>query len=255
MNPHRQHLQACRPGERDLAEPEMQAARAELERDPALAQWRREEEAFDRAFSAKLGEAPVPAGLKDDLLKALAEQGAHSQEPVAPLTRWPVFAWFRRPVGLSLAASILVLFAVAALFLGPQKLEAELPSFYRDAARRVREPSTVRPAATQEEVSRMLTLQRAPSPGPLPVRLRELRSTGCRSYEWRGRSIGVVQLVNGEALHLFILNRQDFPKDAPTQVPVFSQTEDYAISVWTDSGRIYVLMGPRGSVVVLQQLF
>src|ERR1051326_4974060 len=61
-------LQACRPGDLDHSDPQIAEALGEVERNPELARWFAEEQAFDRAMAAHLQAVPAPFGLKTRIL-------------------------------------------------------------------------------------------------------------------------------------------------------------------------------------------
>ena len=67
-------LQAYRPGA-DPDDPEVAAALQEAARNPELARWFAEEQAFDRAIAAHLGNVPAPFGLKTRILAQLGSAG------------------------------------------------------------------------------------------------------------------------------------------------------------------------------------
>ncbi len=68
-------LQAYRPGA-DPDDPQVADALQEAARNPELARWFAEEQAFDRAIAAHLGNVPAPFGLKTRILAQLAPPAA-----------------------------------------------------------------------------------------------------------------------------------------------------------------------------------
>src|SRR6187402_1761119 len=72
-NPEAQALLiTCRPNGRDAARPEFTEALALVESDPELKAWWVAQQAFDGKVSAKLRLVPVPAGLREAILKKRA---------------------------------------------------------------------------------------------------------------------------------------------------------------------------------------
>ena len=61
-------LQAYCPGSDYRDDPQFAEALREAERNPRLAQWLKEEQAFDDVIAAKLAELPEPLGLKTRIL-------------------------------------------------------------------------------------------------------------------------------------------------------------------------------------------
>lgn len=75
MAPRQEHLEAlesCRPGHDDLARPEMEALRAQLQQDPQLRATFERTQQSDAAIGRAMREVPVPEGLEARLLEALA---------------------------------------------------------------------------------------------------------------------------------------------------------------------------------------
>src|SRR5256885_15392838 len=61
-------LQAYRPGAQDQSDPRFAEALQEAARNPQLARWFAEEQAFDQAIAAQLAALPAPFGLKTRIL-------------------------------------------------------------------------------------------------------------------------------------------------------------------------------------------
>ena len=95
-------LQAYRPGA-DPDDPEVAAALQEAARNPELARWFAEEQAFDRAIAAHLENVPAPFGLKTRILAQLGP-------PAAP-HRW---SWAVKLAGV--AALLFLLTQLVSLF-------------------------------------------------------------------------------------------------------------------------------------------
>jgi hypothetical protein len=66
MNKHqiKRILCVCRPSGEDAADPAVASAKERAERDPELAEWFAQEQAFDRKFAEALAGTPVPPELK-----------------------------------------------------------------------------------------------------------------------------------------------------------------------------------------------
>src|SRR4030095_6944792 len=110
-------LQTYRPGA-DPDEPEVAAALQEAARNPELARWFAEEQAFDRAIAAHLGSVPAPFGLKTRILAQLGP-------PAAP-HRW---SWAVKLAGV--AALLFLLTQIVNLF-RPGATEAQVSTYSRD---------------------------------------------------------------------------------------------------------------------------
>ena len=116
-------LQAYRPGA-DPDDPEVAAALQEAARNPELARWFAEEQAFDRAIAAHLGNVPAPFGLKTRILAQLGP-------PAAP-HRW---SWAVKLAGV--AALLFLLTQVVSLF-RPAAPEAQVSNYAREMVSFVR---------------------------------------------------------------------------------------------------------------------
>jgi hypothetical protein len=66
-------LQSYRAGGSDDAFPAVQAALRRLESDPELAAWFRAEQEFDAVMAQKFSEVPVNPGMKERIVRSLAE--------------------------------------------------------------------------------------------------------------------------------------------------------------------------------------
>ena len=74
-------LQSYRPGGEDKDDPQFAEALREAERNPELARWLAEEQAFDCAVAAQLAALPAPFGLKTRILaQAAPRSGRTSME-------------------------------------------------------------------------------------------------------------------------------------------------------------------------------
>ncbi|HEY5743266.1 MAG TPA: hypothetical protein VIS99_12055, partial [Terrimicrobiaceae bacterium] len=100
-------LQAYRPSGEDADDPFFSGALEQARVDPELAKWFAEQRAFDEAMRKALQERIPPAGLRDSILLARKLSTLPRQQLSRP--------FWQRPGVMALAASIIVLLAVAVL--------------------------------------------------------------------------------------------------------------------------------------------
>ena len=115
-----ERLDAVRPGTDDLRQPETAGAAAWIERDPAVAAGWANRQAWDRTLATALDDVPVPTGLRERLLLALAD-GAEADQtsdrstrpaPPASGRRLGRRGWIAAASGLAAGLAAGVYFAV-----------------------------------------------------------------------------------------------------------------------------------------------
>lgn len=225
-------LQAYRPGSDYPDDPQFAEALREAERNPGLAQWLKEEQAFDEVIAAKLAELPEPLGLKTRIL-------ALNQPPAKTSSSW------------SLAATLAVVAAV--LFLC-----AQLISLFRNSA--PNDNATVSHFATE-----MVSFARIPPPldmmtenlGALqgwlsknrmpaisvPKSLRALQPVGCRMLSFRGHDVALICFRRdpNRLAHLFTVDRAALPQIRAGQPPIFSTAGEWTTASWAEGNRVYLI--------------
>lgn len=235
-------LGACRPGDRDAADPALAEARAQLERDPALRQWFERDQAFTLAMSKKLGEVAPPPGLRDAILA-----GARLQRSIP---------WWRRHGLLVLAAAAAVLVSLTPFFwrLTRPAASRDLPEFALNFAGRgfigLQERGT-----DVDKLKAWLAMRHAPLPTRIPAELAQLRGLGCRTVDFQGKSVSVICFDQGHEYHLFIARRSDFPTLVASAEPQFRGGRDrWAAAAWSDAEHHYVLVSDAGEAAIKRLL-
>jgi hypothetical protein len=239
-----EEIDACRPGSRDIDEPEMSRLAEALSHDPAL---RTRYEAVQR-LDARLGEAfaavAVPAGLAERLLAALPPAAAPSPAttpadtvPAASSAPADVVRLTRRArvpsrrVLAAMAASILVAVGLWATFRSPAasvapEMTSEAANWYEALA------------------DRWQPIAEAPADLPLPAAI----VGQPRGWQAIGKAIakrGVVYRL-GKATQtravLFVLSakRAGLPASAPLTPQ--SATGGLTIGAWQSKGLVYILV-------------
>jgi hypothetical protein len=238
MNEHeaRLILQAYRPGA-GPEDPEVLAALQEAARNPELARWFAEEQAFDRAIAAHLEAIPAPFGLRTRILA-----GA-----VSPVESRP-WSWF---VKLAAVVALLFLFVqVAGLF------RASAPAGIQDYAREMVSFVRIPPALEMESsdlsaIKNWLAKKNA-APTDIPPRLAALQPVGCRVLSFRDQEVTLIcfRREGNRLAHLFVVNRAALPKMKPGEKPVFAEAGEWTTASWMENNRVYMIavQGDRAAV-------
>jgi len=248
-------LKSARPNGADRQDADVAAALQEAAAMPELAQWQADEEAFDRAFSEKLSEAiQPPENLQERIFVAVAEKTARAamEAPESDAGKVVQLPWWRSAGTMSMAAALVMLFALMAFFMNPNPVAAgsstQLNAFYDMAAEKV--VSGFQPTYQDKDLNALnerLREQQAPHLGDTAAQLRGVEGLACMSFRWEGKPVGIVCIDAGSPFHVFILNRADMPKCDPPGAPVFEQRGDLALAKWSDQDNIYVMVG-RGTI-------
>lgn len=257
-------LRAYRPTN-DIEElPEIQEALELAATDPKLSQWLEQEQAFDLAWADKLDEAIVPpAGLKEQILQTHAERSATeetSQDPghtaVPFSSAQQKTAWWKSPVTLSMAASLIFIFGFLGLFFKSPEVyaEAQLPRFYEAVSQHVAQFPPLETRSTDlNHLREYLKKKAVPTPGKLPAGVSPLETIGCVTFQWENRSVAVICMGKPKVHHLYVIKRGDFPNESHPTEPKFLQKGEQALAAWADPENIYVLIVP-GTTDQLEQI-
>jgi hypothetical protein len=224
-------LQACRPGETDQSDPQIAAALQELERNPELARWFAEEQAFDRAMAAHLAALPAPFGLKTRLL-------AQAATPVASRTsRWLI--------GLAGVAALLFLFAqVADFWRRPEPATSNmLPGYSSEMVSFIKlDPPLELMNPDMSAIKDWLTQKEALRPD-VSSHLTALPPVGCRVLSFRGHKVTLIcfRREGGQLAHLFVVDRSALPNLKPGDAPFFHSEGEWTTASWAEKDRVYMI--------------
>ena len=234
----KQILLLYRPGTNDREEPELAAALALAEQDPALGRWLQDHCETQKALRAKLRRIPVPDGLREQIL---SERKAHTTLPLR-----------RRLALAALALVFMILMAgVAFSLLGRH----EDKGFANFRSRMVRTVARQYPRMDLEttdlgRIRQYLAQHQAHGDYALPARLEKTAGTGCALLQWQGKTVSMICFNSGTTaspnqpdLFLFVANRADVPNAPDTGPPQFAQSNRLATASWSDKGKTYVLAG------------
>ncbi|MEO6971128.1 MAG: hypothetical protein ABI217_09570 [Chthoniobacterales bacterium] len=233
-------LQACRPGEADRSDPEIAAALRELERNPELARWFAEEQAFDLALAAHLATIPAPFGLKTRLLAQAAAPAT------ARGSRWLI--------GLAGMAALFFLFAqVAAFWRHPGPAASNmLPGYSSEMVSFIKlDPPLELMNPDLGAIKGWLAEKEALRPD-VPLQLAALPSVGCRILSFRGHKVTLIcfRRAGGGLAHLFVVDRAALPGLKSGARPVFQAEGEWTTASWAEGDRVYMIaaQGDRATV-------
>lgn len=223
-----QILIACRPGTSDLDSAEARAALEQVERDPELQQWWRQQQSFHRSLSGAFGQAPIPADLRDEILGRI---------------RILELPWWRKPIVMGAAAAILVFVINVALFWKSAPDET-LPTFRSRMVGNV-----LRQYAMDIETNDMRAIRDflgkagAPSTYQLPAGLAQRPPVGAGVLSWQDRRVSMVCLDSQTqgTLFLFVVNDPALRASAAQQE--YAAVHDLMTVSWTEGTNTYLLAG------------
>jgi hypothetical protein len=230
-------LQAYRPGA-DAADPEVAAALQEAARNPELARWFAEEQAFDRAIAAHLESVPAPFALKTRILAQVA--------PPAASRRW---SWAVKLAGV--AALLFLLAQVVSLF-RPTAPEARVSNYAHEMVNFIRLGGALDMESHDlGQIQEWLSKKHA-APGFVPPRIAALQPLGCRLLSFRGQKVTLICFQRGDdkLAHLFVVDRAALPEMKPGEKPVFANTAGWTTASWVENDRVYMIavQGDRAAV-------
>lgn len=232
-------LQAYRPGV-DRDDPEVAAALQEATRNPELARWFAEEQAFDRAIAAHLESVPAPFGLKTRILAQVA--------PAAASRQW---SWVIKLAGV--AALLFLLTQVVGLF-RPAASELRVSNYAREMISFIRLGGALdMESHNLGQIKDWLSKKEA-SPQFVPPRLAALQPLGCRLLSFRGQTVTLIcfQRDNDRVAHLFVVNRAAMPQMKSGAPPIFTAVGDWTTASWVENNRVYMI-AVQGSRAAVQQ--
>jgi hypothetical protein len=231
-------LQAYQPGA-EGDDPEVAEALREVARNPQLAQWFAEEQAFDRAMAAHLGAVPAPFGLKTRILANAAPPPGASQ-----------WSW---AVKLAAVAALLFLAAqVVSLFRASNAASNRLPDYASEMVSFIQLPPSLEMKSDDLGAIKGWLAQKEAAPMNVPPRLAALQPVGCRVLSFRGQKVTLVCFKRGEdrLAHLFVVDRAAMPKMKPGDQPVYQDALGWTTATWAEGDRVYMIAveGDRAAV-------
>ncbi|HXG47238.1 MAG TPA: hypothetical protein VNO52_06415 [Methylomirabilota bacterium] len=223
-------LQSYRGDARDAADPHFAEALRQADADPALAAWLAEELERDEAVRRKLRAVPVPEGLRERIL---------SQRPTGPVASARSYrSW------LALAATVVLLAAVAAVWLGRDRRPVDFVHYRAQMIEIVQGPMRLDYRHLElAEVQRWLAEHQAPVPTAIPTALGQEPDVGCRQLMWNNRPVALVCFIGrgDRVVHLFAIRRVALPDAPDSAAPLFASVNGWSTATWTQDDIVYLL--------------
>jgi hypothetical protein len=227
-------LKGYRPNGADANDATFGAALSQAGQDPALRAWFAQEQAFDAAVVAKLGEVPVPAGLREAILAG----GRVSDTPRR--------GWWQHPALLAVAASIAVVLATT-MALWPKQAAARNGLVDLAVDDTLYNKAHGGHGAEAGALQSMLVESSTHIGDSLPIDFAALRKAGCRTLDFEGRPVLEVCFKrNGSWFHCYIAQRHDFPALAAAVAPVLADEDGASVATWADTSHLFVMVTKAG---------
>ena len=234
MNPTeaKQILLLYRPGTADSGEAQMAAALELARSNPELGAWLQQHLAFQQAMRAKFQEIEVPAHLKARML--------------APRILSLPQIWWRNPVWLAAAASLMLLIGLAGVWLRPRASDGFTSFQARMVSSVLREYRMDIITNDMHQVRQYLAAQGAPADYEVTKKLGQLQLTGGGLLRWRNHPITMVCFDRGDKqmLFLFVMKRSAV-KDPPPETPQMAKVNELLTASWSQGDKTYILAGPE----------
>jgi hypothetical protein len=233
-------LSAYRPNGLDRDDAQMRGALDHAAGDPALMEWFRAGQEFDRAFAHALQSIPPPADLRAGVLA-----GARVSHP----RRWDTPIW-------AIAAAVALVATIAA-FLFPWFRPPEFAGWQEKALSYL--SGTVildRQSPDTAELQEWLRANRSPAAGAaLPPALAGLKAAGCKTLTWNGTPVSIIcfHLGGDRLVHLVIVNRDSLPSAPPFDSPRFASSGHWNTASWS-TGDKSMMLATDAPVDVLKRL-
>jgi len=234
-------LQAYRPDDEDKADPHFGEALQETVRNPALARWFAEEQAFDRAMAAHLDAMPAPFGLKTRIL-------AQAAPPVSSRK----MSW---AVGLAtLGAFLFLVGQLIGLWRSLAPASSPLRNYAHEMVSFVRLPPPLEIESKDLGAIQNWLARKEVISVEVPSRLAALEPVGCRVLSFNGHAVTLICFHrDGNRLaHLFVVDRAAFPKLKPGAGPIFSSKGEWTTATWAEKNRVYMI-AVQGDAAAVQR--
>ena len=228
-------LQGYRPNGSDAQDPQFVEALEQVKRNPGLEQWFRQQQAVDSAISEKVCSLPVPPGLKDDILAG--------RKTLRPVSRWT-----RRTTLTALAACVLALLGLVALFMTSSDRQ-DFTRYREDMVRFVtdveqgREPLLLT-SGDIAGIQAWMAENAADLKVKVPASLTAGSGVGCSVVDWNGESVALAcfRLEGGEVAHLLVINRQGLAGGPSTGVRCVASINGMNTAAWSSDDTTYLLV-------------
>jgi hypothetical protein len=189
------------------------------------------------------GSTPIP--------RAISNQSHGSGGP--KILR-PGFGW-RQPVLWAMAASILLVGALAGLWLKPTAPDPLAQFQARMVSTALREYRMDLVTNDMRQVRQLMAQGGAPADYAVTPGLEKLSLTGGGILRWQSHPVAMVCFDRGDnqMLFLFVLSRAAFP-NPPPETPRLAKVNQLLTASWSSGDKTYVLAGPEEADFVRKYL-
>jgi uncharacterized membrane protein YbaN (DUF454 family) len=223
-----------RPGTADDTTPEFAEALRQAQRDPELARWFTQHQAWQISIRDRFKHLPVPANLKEDILAGY--------RPAV------ILAWWRRPAIQTLAAAAAIALMIGAAFFWFQPRDDQSFVAFKNRVVRSAQRGYAMDVTTTNlnEIRQFLAAHQAIADYVLPAPLEKLPGDGGGVLRWHNKIVSMVcfDLGNHNDLYLFVAARSDLPGAPSESDPQFDKIGRLTAASWSAGPRTYVLAGP-----------
>lgn len=235
-------LKARRPDGADDRDALVVEALALAQDDPELLAWHERQRRLDGAIARKIAEAPVPADLRERILRDHRLNSRFVSRP-----------WFRP---LALAAAITILISLGLAFYGRnQQPVNEIAALRQEMSKYLaRFPELDLATEQWPDIQRWLRSKPAVTNLSLPNGALKYPGLGCREIRWKDRRVLLVCFAaQGEVVHLLILPGAEMPPDTRQGQIEFASEGKWETAHWRKDGGDYLLM-TRGDLSLLKDI-
>lgn len=218
-----------RPGRTAEGDAELAEALRMAAADPELARWLEQHREFQKNVAARLGAIEPPADLKSRII-------------AGPKTARVKESFFRQRQVWAVAASVVLLFALADFWLSRDRDEQNFANF-RSRMTEFALRSYQMDIVTNSEpvVRQFLASQGAPADFALTPGLEKLEVKGGGRLSWQNKPVAMMcfALTNKETAFMFVMDKRAVAKE-PAGVEVSSRANLSSVA-WMKDGKVYLL--------------
>ena len=225
----KQLLSVYRPSGKDATE--MAEALCLAQKDPVLQDWFNRELEFDATLAQRI----------HNILSGLKVKQSSTTQPVS---------WFYQP-WIALAAALIIFIGVGGFWFqtrSAQKLEGWQTEALGTITSLLSGQSHF--DQTSPDITKLqawLNVKHAPSAQSLPVSLQTLESLGCKTLQWKGRTVSIIcfNLGNDRLVHLVMIDQ--LQATLPENQPRFEKNGEWITASWNEvnTGMMLVTKGDR----------
>jgi hypothetical protein len=238
-----------RPGTADAADPQVTEALSLVKQDAELAGWFSDLSTRQEVLRAKFRQIQAPAGLKEQII---SEQAAREK----------IVVWWRQPALTAVAAIVVILLALSAIWLQLPPPDNTLAIYQSRMVRAALGGYAMDLVTTDPaQIRAYLKQNHAPADYVLPASLEKVALTGCAIQGWQGMKVSMICFRTGKPLApgeqsdlwLFVIDRTLVKNAPPNGPPQVAQVNQLITATWTRGDKLY-LLGTEGDEQTIRQL-